>query len=117
MIRPRWISKLGSTLFGLPGRPSTYASILDNIQEREYVAKEKGRLFPTELGCLVTDLLVANFQDIFDVQFTAQMEDELDKVEEGQLPWRQALEDFYNPFDKDLEKAKVDMQDIKWKGI
>jgi DNA topoisomerase-1 len=99
------------------GRPSTYAAILDNIQEREYVAKEKGRLFPTELGCLVTDLLVANFQDIFDVQFTAQMEDELDKVEEGQLRWKQALEDFYHPFQKDLEKAKVEMYDIKWKGM
>jgi len=99
------------------GRPSTYASILDNIQEREYVAREKGRLFPTELGCLVTDLLVVNFQDIFDVQFTAQMEDELDKVEEGQLRWTQALEDFYQPFQKDLEKAKVEMEDVKWKGI
>ena len=99
------------------GRPSTYAAILDNIQEREYVSKEKGRLFPTELGCLVTDLLVVNFQDIFDVQFTAQMEDELDKVEEGQLRWTQALEDFYHPFQKDLEKAKVEMEDIKWKGI
>jgi DNA topoisomerase-1 len=99
------------------GRPSTYATILDNIQEREYVAKkEKGRLYPTELGCLVTDLLVENFPDILDVQFTAQMEDELDKVEEGQLPWVQALEDFYDPFQKNLEKAKVEMQDIKGKG-
>ena len=99
------------------GRPSTYAAILDNIQEREYVAKGKGRLFPTDLGCLVTDLLVAHFQDIFDVQFTAQMEDELDKVEEGEMKWTRALEDFYDPFQKDLEKAKVEMEDIKWKGI
>ena len=99
------------------GRPSTYATILDNIQEREYVAKEKGRLYPTELGCLVTDLLVENFPDILDVQFTAQMEDELDKVEEGQLPWVQALEDFYDPFQKNLEKAKLEMQDVKGKGV
>jgi DNA topoisomerase I len=99
------------------GRPSTYASILDNIQEREYVAKEKGRLFPTELGCLVNDLLVENFPGILDVQFTAQMEEELDKVEEGQMPWVRALEDFYDPFQKDLEKAKVQMQDIKGKGV
>ncbi len=99
------------------GRPSTYAAILDNIQEREYVGKEKGRLFPTELGCLVNDLLVAHFQDIFDVQFTAQMEDELDKVEEGEMKWTRALEDFYDPFQKDLEKARVEMEDIKWKGI
>ncbi|MDO8957904.1 MAG: type I DNA topoisomerase [Deltaproteobacteria bacterium] len=99
------------------GRPSTYATILDNIQEREYAAKEKGRLYPTELGCLVSDLLVENFPDILDVQFTAQMENELDKVEEGQLPWVQVLEDFYEPFQKDLEKAKVQMQDIKGKGV
>jgi DNA topoisomerase-1 len=99
------------------GRPSTYATILDNIQEREYVAKEKGRLYPTELGCLVTDLLVENFPDILDVQFTAQMEDELDKVEEGRLPWVQALEDFYDPFQKNLEKAKLEMQDVKGKGM
>jgi len=99
------------------GRPSTYAAILDNIQEREYAAKEKGRLYPTELGCLVTDLLVENFPDILDVQFTAQMEDELDKVEEGHLPWVQALEDFYDPFQKNLEKARVEMQDMKGKGV
>ncbi|MBI5967450.1 MAG: type I DNA topoisomerase [Deltaproteobacteria bacterium] len=99
------------------GRPSTYAAILDNIQEREYVAKEKGRMYPTELGCLVTDLLVENFPEILDVQFTAQMEDELDKVEEGRLPWVQALEDFYEPFQEDLEKAKVQMQDVKGKGV
>jgi DNA topoisomerase-1 len=99
------------------GRPSTYASILDNIQEREYVAKDKGRLYPTELGCLVTDLLVENFPAILNVEFTAQMEDELDKVEDGHLPWVQALEDFYDPFQKDLEKAKVQMQDMKGKGV
>jgi DNA topoisomerase I len=95
------------------GRPSTYASILDNIQEREYAAKEKGRLFPTDLGCLVNNLLVKNFREVFDIQFTAQMEDELDKVEEGQLPWTQALQDFYDPFQKDLESAKDQMQDMK----
>jgi DNA topoisomerase-1 len=99
------------------GRPSTYAAILDNIQEREYAAKEKGRLFPTDLGCLVNELLVENFRDIFDIQFTAQMEDELDKVEEGQLPWTQALQDFYDPFQTDLAKAKDQMQDMKGKGV
>jgi DNA topoisomerase-1 len=62
-------------------------------------------------------LLVENFPDILDVQFTAQMEDELDKVEEGQLPWVQALEDFYDPFQKNLEKARVEMQDMKGKGV
>ncbi len=69
------------------------------------------------MGCLVTDLLVENFPDILDVEFTAQMEDELDKVEEGHLPWVQVLEDFYDPFQKNLEKAKLQMQDVKGKGV
>jgi DNA topoisomerase-1 len=99
------------------GRPSTYATILDNIQERQYVQKEKGRLFPTELGCLVNDLLVENFPGIMDVQFTAQMEDELDKVEEGEMPWKRVLEDFYSPFQRDLAKAKAEMQDVKGRGV
>lgn len=99
------------------GRPSTYATILDNIQERKYVAKVKGRLHPTELGCLVSELLVENFPDILDVQFTAQMEEELDKVEEGQLSWVQALEDFYEPFQKNLENAREKMQDLKGQGV
>ncbi len=99
------------------GRPSTYATILDNIQERKYVTKIKGRLHPTELGCLVSDLLVENFPDILDVQFTAQMEEELDKVEEGQLSWVQALEDFYEPFQKNLEMARAKMQDLKGQGV
>lgn len=99
------------------GRPSTYATILDNIQERKYVAKIKGRLHPTELGCLVSKLLVENFPDILDVQFTAQMEEELDKVEEGQLSWVQALEDFYEPFQKNLENAREKMQDLKGQGV
>jgi len=58
-----------------------------------------------------------NFPDVFEVQFTAQMEDELDKVEEGHLPWTQALQDFYDPFQKNLEKAKEEMQDMKGKGV
>ncbi len=99
------------------GRPSTYATILDNIQERKYVTKIKGRLHPTELGCLVSELLVENFPDILDVQFTAQMEEELDKVEEGQLSWVQALEDFYEPFQKNLENAREKMQDLKGQGV
>lgn len=99
------------------GRPSTYATILDNIQEREYVAKEKGRFYPTELGCLVSELLVENFPDILDLQFTAQMEEELDKVEEGRLSWVQALEDFYEPFLKNLENAREKMQDLKGQGV
>ena len=95
------------------GRPSTYASILSTIQEREYVKKEGGRFFPTELGRVVTGLLLENFDDIFDVKYTARMEEELDEIEEGQLPWRAAIGDFYEKFDKDLKHAEEHMTDIK----
>jgi DNA topoisomerase IA len=73
------------------GRPSTYASILSTIQEREYVKKEGGRFKPTELGMVVTDLLLESFDDIFDVTYTARMEEELDEIEEGKIDWREAM--------------------------
>src|SRR5207247_9774580 len=72
------------------GRPSTYASILSTIQEREYVKKEGGKFVPTELGMVVTDLLVESFDDIFDVRYTARMEEELDEIEDVKLDWRAA---------------------------
>ena len=78
------------------GRPSTYASILSTIQEREYVTKEGGRFTPTELGMVVTDLLLESFDDIFDVKYTARMEEELDEIEEGKLDWRAAMGEFYD---------------------
>jgi DNA topoisomerase-1 len=95
------------------GRPSTYASILSTIQEREYVKKEGGRFFPTELGMVVTDLLLESFDDIFDVTYTARMEEELDEIEDGKLDWRKAMGDFYDRFDKDLKHAEEHMTDIK----
>ena len=95
------------------GRPSTYASILSTIQEREYVKKEGGRFTPTELGMVVTDLLLESFDDIFDVKYTARMEEELDEIEDGQLDWRQAMGEFYERFDKDLKHAEEKMTDIK----
>ena len=95
------------------GRPSTYAAILATIKEKEYVRLEKGKFFPTELGCLVNDLLVVNFPDIFDVEFTAQMEENLDQIEEGDKDWVETLKAFYVPFEKDLEMAKVSMRDVK----
>ncbi len=95
------------------GRPSTYASILSTILEREYVKKEGGRFIPTELGKVVTGLLLENFDDIFDVKYTARMEEELDEIEEGQIPWRKAIGDFYEKFDKDLKHAEEHMTDIK----
>ncbi len=95
------------------GRPSTYATILATIKEKEYVRLEKGKFFPTELGCLVNDLLVVNFPDIFDIEFTAQMEENLDHIEEGERDWLETLKEFYVPFEKDLEMAKVSMRDVK----
>ncbi len=65
------------------GRPSTYATILTTIQDREYVPKDQGKFRPTELGTVVTEMLVKHFEDIFDVQYTARMEEELDEVEDG----------------------------------
>jgi DNA topoisomerase-1 len=88
------------------GRPSTYASILSTIQEREYVKKEGGRFYPTELGRVVTGLLLENFDDIFDVQYTARMEEELDEIETGKIAWRVAIGEFYEKFDKDLKHAE-----------
>jgi DNA topoisomerase-1 len=99
------------------GRPSTYATILSTIKEKEYVKLEKGKFAPTELGLVVNDLLVVNFPDILDVEFTAQMEENLDKIEEGERGWIETLKEFYLPFQKDLEMAKVSMRDIKREQI
>jgi DNA topoisomerase-1 len=95
------------------GRPSTYASILSTIQEREYVGKEGGRFVPRELGMVVIDLLLESFDDIFDVSYTARMEEELDEIEEGKLDWRASIAEFYGRFDKDLKHAEEHMTDIK----
>ncbi|MBV8070986.1 MAG: type I DNA topoisomerase [Acidobacteriaceae bacterium] len=95
------------------GRPSTYASILSTIQDREYVSKEGGKFVPTELGMVVTDLLLENFNDLFDVKYTARMEEELDEIEDGKIEWRAALAEFYDRFQKDLEHAERHMTDIK----
>ena len=95
------------------GRPSTYASILSTIQDREYVKKEGGKFVPTELGMVVTDLLLESFNDLFDVTYTARMEQELDEIEDGKLEWRVAMAEFYGRFEKDLEHAARTMTDIK----
>ena len=96
------------------GRPSTYASILGTIiNDRGYVRRDRRTLFATELGIEVTDLLLPFFKDIMNVEFTAQMEGELDKVEEGELDWVDAVQDFYKPFQRDLADAKKRMRNIK----
>jgi len=95
------------------GRPSTYATIISTIVEREYVSKDQGRFTPTMLGEKVSELLVKSFEDIFDVGFTARMEEELDEIEEGKLPWRRSVKNFYDRFEEDLEQAKGEMESYK----
>jgi DNA topoisomerase-1 len=95
------------------GRPSTYASILSNIRDKRYVELIERKFYPTELGFLVADLLTENFPTIMDVGFTAHMEENLDKIEEEKVPWRQVLEEFYHPFEENLKKAEANMRDVK----
>ena len=95
------------------GRPSTYAAIISTIVEREYVIKDQGRFTPTMLGERVSGLLVKSFEDIFDVGFTARLEEELDEIEEGKLPWRKSVKDFWERFELDLDKANGEMLSYK----
>lgn len=95
------------------GRPSTYASIMSVIQDREYVHRKDSRFFPSDLGMIVSDLLVGSFDDLFNVQYTAHMEEELDEVEEGKMHWTDTLAEFYEKFTRDLEAARRHMPNIK----
>jgi DNA topoisomerase-1 len=95
------------------GRPSTYASIISTLVEREYVTKDQGRFSPTMLGERVSTLLIKSFEDIFDVTFTARLEEELDEIEEGKLPWRDAVKEFWEKFVVDLDKAGDEMLSYK----
>lgn len=96
------------------GRPSTYAAILSTLQGRKYVVRNQGGVLEaTELGFLVNDLLVENFKDVMEVEFTAQMEEQLDEVEEGGGDWQEILKKFYEPFSKDLKLATQKMRDVK----
>jgi len=90
------------------GRPSTYATIISTIQERKYVVKKDGRLYPTELGLLVNDYLVHKFPELINESFTARMEADLDKVENGTQSWLKIVKAFYKPFKKDLDQAYSD---------
>ncbi|HKY97774.1 MAG TPA: type I DNA topoisomerase [Gemmatimonadaceae bacterium] len=90
------------------GRPSTYASIISTLVDRRYAQLENRRFFPTELGDQVERVMVKSFPDVFNVQFTSHMESDLDKVEEGDVNWRQMLEDFYGPFALSLKNADIE---------
>jgi DNA topoisomerase-1 len=95
------------------GRPSTYASIINTIQDRDYVKKIGAKFVPTEIGTVVTGLLVKNFPYIFDPQYTATLEGELDSVEEGTERWTDLLNGFYDHFEKELVVASDKMEDVK----
>ncbi len=95
------------------GRPSTYASIIGTIQERGYVELAEKKFQPTELGFVVTDLLVKHFPDILDVQFTAGVEGKLDTIEEGKQDWVALMRDFYGPFEKTVAAAEEGMERVK----
>lgn len=88
------------------GRPSTYAPIISTLFDRLYLEKLEGRLIPTEIGKTVSEFLVKNFSDIDDIPFTAQMENQLDEIAEGKIKWQPMLKEFYQPFEKQLEKAE-----------
>lgn len=97
------------------GRPSTYAPTLDTIQKRGYVALDNKRFIPTELGEIVLELILEFFPDILDVEFTAKMEQDLDDVEAGKIGWVQIIDHFYQDFEKHLEVAEKEMQEIEIK--
>jgi len=99
------------------GRPSTYASIISTIQQKEYCEKVEGRFRPTELGTIVVDLLVDAFPQLFDVGFTAGMEDQLDEIEDGRVDWKALLGDFWGGLEQTLEVAKSQMRNVKREEI
>ena len=99
------------------GRPSTYAAILSTIQDKKYVEKIEGRFHPTELGRITTEELVKHFPTEMDVTFTADLEEKLDLISEGEASWKKVLRDFYTPFKKDLVRAEREMRDVKREEI
>jgi DNA topoisomerase-1 len=99
------------------GRPSTYASIISNIQDRGYVEKIENRFLPTELGTVVCRMLIESFPDVMNVDFTAQVEGLLDQIEEGEIKWKKVLKEFWKGFEVTLEKAKEEMKNLKKQNI
>ena len=97
------------------GRPSTYAPTITTIISRGYVSREKKRLYPTELGRMVTSMMEEYFSDIVDIEFTADLEERLDEVEEGKVYWKQILRDFYPPFEANLEVAEQQIEKVEVK--
>lgn len=94
------------------GRPSTYAPIIETIIKRGYVERKAKQLYPTELGIIVVDLLKQYFPEIMEVEFTAEMEENLDQIEEGERSWDQTVQEFYHPFASRLERAREEMEKV-----
>src|SRR5437763_5702863 len=99
------------------GRPSTYGQILTTIQARDYTYKHDGKFHPTELGGVVTKLLITSFDDIIDEAYTASLEQKLDDVEEGKLEWTALIGEFSEKFTKDLARAGKEMVEVKRAGV
>ncbi len=95
------------------GRPSTYSPTITTILERRYIEKEQKQLVPTDLGKIVNQLLVENFGDIVNVEFTAKVEEEFDEVAEGKEEWKQVIRDFYTPFEKNVERVEKELEHVK----
>ncbi len=95
------------------GRPSTYAPTLNTLRRRYYVTMNNRRFEPTELGEIVNDLIAEYFPEIVDVKFTAEMEEQLDEIEEGKQDWVKLIDDFYQPFNQEVEKAEEEMEEIE----
>ena len=99
------------------GRPSTYAQIISTLSDRSYVERQKGSFYPTQLGRLVSRLLVASFGDLINESYTASMEEELDAIAEGRVDWRKSMAKFWSSFMADLDRAKTGMESVKKQGV
>lgn len=99
------------------GRPSTYAPTIQTIVARDYVRRQGGSLVPTKLGRIVTELLIESFPEVLDPKFTAAMEDELDRIEEGEMEWTSVVRNFYTPFSKRVAVAQEEMREVKREAI
>ena len=95
------------------GRPSTYSPTITTILERHYIEKDQKQLVPTELGKVVNKLLIDNFTDIINVEFTANIENEFDEIAEGKEQWKKMIREFYGPFEKELEKVEKDLEHVE----
>ena len=95
------------------GRPSTYSPTITTILERRYIQKEQKQLVPTDLGKIVNQLLVENFSDVINVEFTAKIEEEFDEIAEGKEPWKQVIREFYGPFEKEVEKVEKELEHVE----